>query len=99
MKTSRLAIAVLAGAVTATLGASTRANATPGDPLPTCVSSVIGGTATSTTIFVKNNCATTQRVRVILNGRAQTLCTTLAPGTSKSLVTTPKANSVALVQC
>ena len=98
MKNSRLAIAALAGAV-ATLGASTAANAAPGDPLPACVSSVIGGTVTSTTIFVKNNCATTQRVRVIVNGRAQTLCTTLAPGTSKSIVIAPKANPVTLVQC
>ena len=77
------------------LGLAAPAAAAPGDPAPACVATSV----TSTTVTIRNNCTTTQRLTVTINRTIRTACTTYAVGATRTISSTQPVTSVRVTQC
>ncbi len=90
----RVMITLTASAI-GVLGLAAPAAAAPGDPAPTCVSTSVTGNS----VTIRNNCTTTQRLTVTINGTIRTACTTYAVGAIRSISSAQPITSVRVTQC
>jgi hypothetical protein len=97
-KKALLALVTPAAIAIGALGAAPPAAAAPGDPVPSCVLTSVTNTAATTTVLVRNGCASPQRVLVRIDN-VTSGCTILPVGAVRRWTVTPPATSVRIVQC
>lgn len=97
-----LAAAVVAGGfllgVAAPAMARAATPAAPGDPAPSCVARHATGTG-PVTVFLKNNCAQPQRVRIVLTDGLGSTCTYLPVAAARTFTFGGPSAFTALLSC